>query len=284
MTASFTAYLPQSVGADTIAGVPICPQTTNWYWCWAASTQSLCKYYDVNFTKTIQEVAAVYTTNPNVCPPEAQLSTLLPQIVENNGSAIEMKTTWETGKMTWEEVKKASDENKPFIFVIEWAPNSYHCNVFCGYSATDSNNLCFMDPGSSTKKKWRTWTQVIGTKTIDNKGTWFGSCVVTSVTVTPITKEFALHKPKQWSFICRPDRNNPSVVSLVFNPFMSGSSVLKIVNATGECIHQSYVMIAAGSSYRVPVSLPAGLYLATCHPTNATTHALAGQAHFTVVK
>ncbi|MBN1983370.1 MAG: C39 family peptidase [Chitinivibrionales bacterium] len=270
--------------ADTLM-VDLCPQGDAYEWCWAASTQSLCRYYDKNFNKTLTQVASVYTTNKNTCPPIDQLPTLLPQIVEKNGSAINMKTVFRSGKVSWAEYKKEIDEKRPFIFVIKWDVSGiYHCNVASGY-LNDSSRLYYMDPGNNDKR-WRTWKEITGEGTIKSgntkKGTWLGSLMV--LPQTSISNQTQT-RMAPFTIITHSQAKNNGFVTMHFNSTTVSSTVLKFFNLRGSCVYQMTAATDRKDSYfQVPYQFSAGNYIVTCNQSIASGLAHETAASFSIQK
>ncbi|MBN1982213.1 MAG: hypothetical protein JW795_11820 [Chitinivibrionales bacterium] len=269
--------------ADTIPGIKVCLQSGYPEWCWAASTQSLCGYYDKNFTKDIEQVASVFTSDPMTFPSQAQLPTKLPEIVESNGSPVKMKTVYKPGKLTWDVVKRETEAKRPFIFIIQWNTTYYHCNVYCGYSPTDTTNLCFMDPGSKTKK-WRRWSQISTDKGVDGKGTWMATLMVTSTSMTGLSEFDQTPRSAPLSIICTPHRFNAGNVAVSFKSAMS-QSVLKVFNAQGSCLYQELLKNPEPNvSYEIPYSFATGNYFVTCGHNQGTGVSTMAKGSFTIIR
>lgn len=247
--------------ADTIY-TPIFPQGNAFEWCWAAATQALCSYFDKNFKKTLNEVASVYTKSTSKCPPIDSVPILFPKIVEANGSAINMKTVFKKGQMTWSEYKKESDEKRLFIFVIKWdVPGVYHCIVATGY-IKDSTLLYYMD-GGNEDKRWKSWKEITGVNTIISGntkwGTWLGSLLVTSF--TPLSNE-TKKSVAPFTILNAYQDTKSGFVFLRFNSRIESFASVRIYNLRGACVYDMTAPTGFNQGYfQVPYQFSSGNYL-----------------------
>ena len=268
--------------ADTLE-LDIYPQG-NSSWCWAAAAQALCSYYDEKFDKSLTEVASVYTTDKSKYPPLDQLGEVLQEVVEENGSAINMKTVFKPGQISWSEYKKEIDENRTFIFVIKWdVAGMYHNNVAIGYIG-DSTMLYYMDPGNNDKR-WRTWKEITGINTIKSgntkKGTWFGSLLVTSP--TPVSNE--VFNARAILKRHTTQAKNNGFVTLHFNSPVVSSAAVRIFNLRGACVYEMTSPTGFNHAYfQVPYQFTAGNYVVslTQNTMSDLPHEAAGV--FSIVK
>jgi len=247
-------------GADTL-DLDIFSQG-NSAWCWAACAQALCSYYDENFDKSLEEVASVYTTSKNKFPPIDQLPDVLQEVVETSGSAINMKTVYKPGQITWSEYKKEIDENRTFIFIIKWdVPGLYHNNVAIGYVG-DSTMLYYMDPGNNDKR-WRTWKEITGINTIKSgntkKGTWLGSLLVTKPTSV---SSKSIKSDTLFMRINNYQTESSGFITLHFTNHITSSTGIRIFDLRGACLYEMITPTGFNSTYYpVPFQFPAGNYV-----------------------
>lgn len=261
-TGLIVAFLISGSSADTL-DFDIFSQG-NSAWCWAAASQALCSYYDENFDKSLDEVASVYTTNRGKYPPIEELGDVLKEVVEENGSAVNMKTVFKPGQISWSEYKKEIDENRAFIFVIGWdVPGLYHNNVAIGYVG-DSTMLYYMDPGYADKR-WRSWEEITGDGTIRSgntkKGTWFGSLLVLPQTsLSNRTKKSVA----PFTIITTGQAKNNGFVTLYFNNLVTSSAAVRIFNLQGACVYEKTSTAGFYHAYfQIPCQFSAGSYVAS---------------------
>ncbi len=254
-------------------------------WCWAASAQALCSYYDESFDKSLTEVASVYTTNKGKCPPKNQLADILQEVVEENGSAVNMKTVFRPGQISWGEYKKEIDANRPFIFIIEWdLKDYYHNNVAIGYVG-DSTMLYYMDPGNEDKR-WRSWKEITGVNTIKSgntkKGTWFGSLLV--VPQTSVSNE-TQKSVAPFTIINTYQAKNNGFVTLHFNNPVASSAAVRIFNLCGACVYEMTAPTGFNRAFfQVPYQFSAGNYVAFLNQNTMSDFPHEATGVFSIVK
>jgi hypothetical protein len=255
------AVFVSSPMADTLF-VEINNEGGAFMWCWAGSTQALCRYFINGFNKTVAQVASVYTKDMGTAPPINQLATLMPKIADSNGVAIKMKTVYKPGQLTWKEYKNESDEKRVFIFFIKWeGMNMYHTILATGYIG-DSTRLYYMDSGNEDKR-WKSWKEITGVGTIisgnEKKGTWLGSLLVVSFTsISNETKKSVA----PFTIITANQAKNNGFVTLHFNSLVASSAAVRVFNLRGACVYEMTAPTGFNHAYfQVPFQFSAGNYV-----------------------
>lgn len=266
--------------ADTIPGIPTVGESPSYMLCWAAAIKSTITYYDPSFaSKTVKDVAAVYTTKDDDAPPDT-----IAWVIRKNGQKINLQSKWIQGKMTWAQMKAEADAKRPFVFLIRWgSPDAYyHCNVFMGYVG-DSTKLYFMDPGGSGSRIYRSFEQCIGTNINNKKGYW--ECSYTTSLPSSVTNEISNDNKIDFNIIYNANQSGGRQVGFVFDKSNNAPSTLKFFDVSGACIYQTDISnTSKHSSVHIPYSFTPGMYYVLYGQENAQGFSILGKNSFYIIK
>lgn len=195
--------IEQRCFSDTIPNIPFCRQEQK-YWCWAASSQVLLKYYVPGFNKTQREIANTFGINNGTSNTDTLVKTKIPELIEKN--SVVNGTQYLTAELifrplTWEEIKVLADNKSPFTIIYHYpsqtSKDMYHCVIYGGY-IKDSTRIKIVDPDVLTGKQTYEKTYIqLTTGNISTTCVWQQS-VVPHRTISLLTQAGSL-KPACFS-------------------------------------------------------------------------------------
>jgi hypothetical protein len=258
-------FLISNLYADSIPNVPKTKQVGNWR-CWAGASESILKYYVPGFNKTQLELASVITPKDEEIPKED-----IVRCIELNGKEVNLKAELIKGPLSWTEMKRAADENQPFIILLYWpiAPE-YHCNVYAGF-ITDSTRIKCMDPIAWTGSSfyYPTYQQLINGNPKLSNAYWYYTIRI-SVDNTALNERSDSQNKSNISIVNTAPFGPKKQCVMFVNNTGDGTCVLDIFNTAGVCLYNTTISPSAPQAVVViPVSFSSGAYFATCKTEHA---------------
>lgn len=130
-----------------VLNVPLIAQKTE-QWCWAASAEMILNYhgYPNEHTQCVQ--ANYKFENNNCCNNPTPTDCIHPGWPEFEKFGYDYYTTEWGNALSWEDLKKEIDSNRPFVFAWGWknSPSSMgHMMTLVGYSENENIRMVYIN-------------------------------------------------------------------------------------------------------------------------------------------